>query len=108
MKSSPNYKRIYTDLICKEFPEEKQLLEFIKQKELTAIDIIKIDNKLCDLRKLGIVNDSQKHKAYDKSTILQILYYQEKNNLNNTQTATHFRVSRNSIAKWKKLFYKRS
>ena len=52
----------------------------------------------------GIINNSQKFRSYKKSDILNILDYQKENGLNNSQLANHFRLSRNTVSKWKKLF----
>ena len=48
--------------------------------------------------------ENQKHRSYSKSDILKILDYQKKNNLNNSQLANHFSLSRNTVAKWKRMF----
>ena len=48
--------------------------------------------------------NSGKHRSYCKTTILKILDYQISHALNNTQLAQHFDVSRNTIAKWRRLF----
>ncbi|HUH25918.1 MAG TPA: helix-turn-helix domain-containing protein [Flavobacterium sp.] len=47
---------------------------------------------------------NQKYRSYDKATIIEILNYQKKNGLNNTQLANHFKLSRNTVAKWERLF----
>ena len=36
-----------------------------------------------------------------------MLKYQEKHHLNNSQLALYYKISRNSVAKWKKLFLKK-
>ena len=41
---------------------------------------------------------------HHKTTILEILQYQKNNNLNNNQLADHFKLSRNTITKWKKIY----
>lgn len=47
---------------------------------------------------------NQKYRSYDKATIIEILNYQKKNSLNNTQLSNHFKLSRNTVTKWKTLF----
>lgn len=101
MTPNPDYKKIYTDLLIKKHPNKLSSCSLLLQKEvLTILDILRL-NKI-------IWGDEgqfdQKHKAYKKSTILEILEYQRKNGLNNTETANYFKLSRNTVAKWKKYF----
>ena len=49
-------------------------------------------------------SESQKFKSYDRQTIFEILDYQKKYKLNNSQLARHFKLSRNTITKWKRIF----
>lgn len=99
--SKPNYRNIYFDYIQKNTPEKIGLYEFFfRKKEITSLDVIKI-NKLL-FPKPSLLNDN-KYKSYDKKTIYEILDYQIKNNLNNTQLSLHFNISRNTIAAWKKM-----
>ncbi len=51
-----------------------------------------------------LFSTNQRLKSYDRSAILQMLEYQKKHGLNNIQLAKHFKISRNSVAKWKKMF----
>lgn len=43
------------------------------------------------------------HKKEECQTILE-KDYQKNNNLNSSQLANHFKLSRNTMAKWKKMF----
>lgn len=96
----PDYKRIYSDMIDEKFPEKRKDLQYFFDKEnWTSLDIIRLEKKLFPQYKL-----SAEHRSYDKSTILEILEYQKKHQYNNSQLAAHFKVSRNTIAKWKKIF----
>lgn len=49
-------------------------------------------------------NINKKHRSYSKSDIIKILNHQKKNQLNNSQLARHFGLSRNTVTKWKRLF----
>lgn len=104
--TAPNYKKIYTDLICKKYAQNKEeLLPLLKKTKLTSLDIINIDNKLCSIAKLNYnICEDQKFRSYDKSAILQILDYQKKHNFNNTSIAKKYNLSRNTVSKWKKIF----
>lgn len=104
-KLTPNYKLIYSDILNEKFPEKKVLCKTLLAKEnLSVLEIIKL-NKI-------IFNDSNKmtnkfnqsQRSYQKSDILKILDYQKKHHLNNTTLSNHFKISRNTIARWKKMF----
>ncbi|GEN74051.1 helix-turn-helix domain-containing protein [Chryseobacterium lathyri] len=103
----PNFKKIYKDLISKKHPDKLLKCEIILSKEIIcALDIIRLEHIIFgQLRKEDLIFN-QKHKSYDKETINEILSYQEKYKLNNTQIASYFKLSRNTISKWKK--YNRS
>lgn len=101
-KSSPNYKQIFKDILDRKYPEKRNVCENILNKTtLSIVDVIEINVKIFGK---GIINNSQKFRSYKKSDILNILDYQKENGLNNSQLANHFRLSRNTVAKWKKLF----
>ncbi|MEG1312742.1 MAG: helix-turn-helix domain-containing protein [Bacilli bacterium] len=101
---SPNYKKIYTDLLNKKFPEKiSECTNILSKKELNFIDIIKLNNKIfSDSPYHSPIN--QKLRSYDKKTIITILAYQKNKKLNNSQLANHFGLSRNTVTKWKKIF----
>jgi hypothetical protein len=105
MKNTPDYKKIFNDIINIKFPEKKEICSHLLDKSnLTVLDII-------DLNELLFRNSSkensvfnQKHRSYNETVIYQILEYQKKNRLNNSQLAGHFKLSRNTVTKWKSLF----
>lgn len=102
-KLSPDYKRIYSDIIRKKFPEKMLLCnQILNKKKLSVMDVIELNSKIFSATDNETLIFNQTHKAYDKASILQILDYQKKNRLNNQQLANHFKLSRNTITKWKK------
>ncbi|MBB6329144.1 hypothetical protein HNP24_000094 [Chryseobacterium sediminis] len=104
-KSQPNYKQIYRDIILKKYPEKMNTCQLILEKtNFSMLDVININNMIFGTNNKDILINNQKFKSYDESTVLYILDYQRKNRLNNSQVANHFKLSRNSIAKWKKYF----
>ncbi|AZA47448.1 helix-turn-helix domain-containing protein [Chryseobacterium carnipullorum] len=106
-KSGPDYKKIYTDIILKKHPGKYALCSSILQKKvLSVLDVIKLNQLIFSFEDLETSLFNQKHKSYDKDTILEILDYQKKNGYTNKQVADEFRLSRNSVAKWKKIFSK--
>lgn len=103
---SPNYKQIYLDIIAEKYPE-KMYNSKINEKVnnlVTILDIISLNDLIFEKRNLNIENRNQKLRSYDKKSILAILDYQKKNSLNNSQLSKHYKLSRNSINKWKKIF----
>jgi hypothetical protein len=100
----PDYKRIYSDLIAERFPDKIECTAILNKKRLTELDIIKLNALLFNDNNRETIIFNQMHRSYNKKTIIEILDYQKKNNLNNVQLANHFRLSRNTVAKWRKLF----
>ena len=103
-ESQINYNKIFSDILDQKFPQKKEECLTLLQKEtLSAIDIIELNQKIFGLKKENEVINQQ-HRSYNKSDILQILDYQKKHKLNNSQLANHFKLSRNTVSKWRKIF----
>lgn len=103
----PNYSKIFEDIIAKKCPERLQEFKhYLTKENLSIIEVIEINNKIFGLTDKATVSFNQKHKSYDNETILQILAYQKKEKLNNIQLANHFNLSRNTVARWQKLYIK--
>lgn len=102
--AQPDYKRIYQDIISIKHPEKKEICKQILSKpKLTVLDVIKLNNLI-----FGVVNkesllSNQKHRSYDEFSISKILNFQREYGYSNTQIANHFKLSRNTIASWKKV-----
>jgi len=100
----PDYKRIYTDIINKKNPEKsEECRNLLVKKELSVMDILELNKKIFGEEDKTKKTNNHRFRSYQKSDILQILDYQRKNNLNNIQLANHFKTSRNTIAKWRKI-----
>ncbi|WP_394674440.1 helix-turn-helix domain-containing protein [uncultured Chryseobacterium sp.] len=105
MNAKPDYKKICMDMIAMKYPEkacECQTI-FIK-KVINIMDVIKLDRIISGVQNRTDSHFNQKLKSYDPKTFLEILEYQKKNGLNNSQLAQHFKLSRNTVTKWKKMF----
>ncbi|GEN76383.1 helix-turn-helix domain-containing protein [Chryseobacterium hagamense] len=103
---TPDYRKIYQDMIRMKYPEKAKLCSSIlKKKNIDLLDIMRLNAIITGKSDKQKLQDNQKLKSYDRNTILKILNYQQKHHLNNTQTADHFRLSRNTVAKWKKFFF---
>lgn len=103
-KLTPDYKTLYKDILLKKCP--KKLIDCekkLKKETLSVMDIIEINRKIfgTDADSISV---NQRHCSYSKSDILKILDYQKKHKLNNSQLAAHFKLSRNTVAKWRKMF----
>lgn len=103
--NKPNYHKIYSDIIYHKYPQKKLICQSIlEKKELFVLDILKLNHLIFGMSSRENVIFNQRHRSYSMSDILEILDYQKKNNLNNSQLANHFKLSRNTITKWKKHF----
>lgn len=104
-KAMPNYKRIYIDIIEKMHPDKEKLCKSLLNKtNLSILDIISLNDIIFENKDKETLIFNQMHRSYDENAILDILEYQRKNKLNNTQLANHFKLSRNTVTKWKKHF----
>lgn len=104
-KSTPNYHQIYNDIINKKYPSRKEECRFLLNKEnLSVLDIIELNSRIFGISDQRTEAFNQSHRSYNKSSILMMLDYQKKNKLTNSQLAKHFKLSRNTVTKWKRLF----
>ncbi|MBB4807706.1 DNA-binding transcriptional regulator YiaG [Chryseobacterium defluvii] len=102
----PNYKEIFLDILKIKFPEKKKkILPLINKEKFSAEEILSINNQLYGETDKDKSLLNNKLHSYRESDILRMLDYQKKNNLNNTELANHFNLSRNTVAKWKKVFF---
>ncbi|MBB4805551.1 hypothetical protein HNP38_000823 [Chryseobacterium defluvii] len=91
----PNYQKIYEDLLrSKGLEGTKEVPRFEK-----STDIIRFDNLISDKNNEGADKENQRFRAYDEESVLEILTYQKKYRLNNSELARIFRLSRNTIAR---------
>jgi DNA-binding protein Fis len=102
---SPNYNKIYSDLIERKFPERRIELNSLLSKEInTSLKFIEIHRSIFTHERKEIYAFNQKLHSYDQISIRKIIEYQKMNKLNNTQTSKLFGISRNTLAKWKSQF----
>ncbi|OCK52955.1 hypothetical protein BA768_09970 [Chryseobacterium sp. CBo1] len=102
---TPNYHNIFKDMINKNYPNLKINCEIILQKEiLSVLDVIALNKILSGNLNDDLRNKDQKYRAYNECAIIEILQYGQKHKFNNTHLAKHFNLSRNTVAKWKKIF----
>ena len=105
IRTQPNYRLIYNDLINTKHPnKQKECSTILGKKEISMLDVIKLNTIIFGIKDRETYMLNQKHRSYDQKTVIEILNYQRKNELNNTEVANHFNLSRNTVAKWKKHF----
>lgn len=103
--TSPDYKAIYKDILYQKFPDKiEDCLPLLDKKDLSTLDILALNQKIFGSLDKERTKINSKHLSYNKSDILHMLEYQKNNKLNNTQLANHFKLSRNTVTKWKKIF----
>ncbi|MCY1662908.1 MULTISPECIES: helix-turn-helix domain-containing protein [Chryseobacterium] len=104
----PAFKKIYQDMIEMKYPKQKneKCMSILQKKRLSVLDIIELNKLIIGYNNEEVNSFNQKHRSYDVDTILEILRYQRENNLNNTQLANYFKLSRNTVSKWKKYYFK--
>ncbi len=103
---TPDYKQIYKDIIRQKYPTKLNDPEILNRlnKLDTALDVIEFNDFLFRTTSKETKSENQKLRSYDKATVLKILKYQENYSLNNSEVARHFKMSRNTIALWKKRY----
>lgn len=105
MENAPNYKKIYTDILDKKHPSKISVCQrILSKKKLLTSDIIALNTIIFGHQDKETMVFNQRHRSYCEDTIKEILLYQKKHNLNNTQIALQLKLSRNTIAKWKKTY----
>lgn len=98
--TQPYYKKIYTDILTMKFPEKiDECNSILSKEELGILDIIQLNQRIFGSEEIS--SENQRLRSYDDETVIQILEYQKKYRLNNTQLSNHYKLSRNTITKWK-------
>jgi len=104
-KLGPNYKQIYLDILSQKYPHKKDVCEkLLEKKRLSAMDVIELNEKIFGIGNQQSKEFNQSQRSYSRSDIFHILDYQKKHKLSNIQLAIHFKLSRNTVTKWKKIF----
>lgn len=98
---TPDFRQIYKDILTRKYPEKYETCEgVLLKKNIFTLDILKINALIFGISE----KNSQKYRSYKESDILYMLEYQKKNKLNNGQLADYFKLSRNTVTKWKKIY----
>ena len=108
-----DYKRLYLDYIdandTLSNPVKKDLKSIIEGQQnddLSYRVLMQINTVIRE--NVNTVRENmvgyKQYNAYDKEFIRYVLSYQKRNNLTNKDISLKFRMSRNTVAKWKRLF----
>jgi response regulator of citrate/malate metabolism len=101
----PNYTKIYEDMLKQDYPDklkDPKILTLLKKLNTTE-DILKFNDKLFEQSRESQQNN-QKLKTYDKKTMLKLLQYQKKHEFSTSYMSRKYKISRTTLAKWKKMF----
>ncbi|MFS4432237.1 helix-turn-helix domain-containing protein [Chryseobacterium sp. S90] len=77
---------------------------FLEKDRLMSYDVLKLSGIITGKDDHEAISFNARHKSYDSNTILRILDHQKKYKCSNLQLANYFRLSRNTVTKWKKMF----
>jgi len=99
MKKEPNYYRIFEDLIRDKFPDKARDLITAMPTTINSLDVIELNERIFKKANKAY---NQRLKSYDANSVKTMLEYQQEYGLNNSEMADLFRLSRNTITKWKR------
>lgn len=103
--TSPDYKKIFKDMIKMKYPhKEQECKNLLNKKELSSLDILSLNEKIFGTEDKETQIFNQSHRSYNKGAVIEILQFQKKNKMNNSELARDLKMSRNTITKWKKIF----
>ncbi|SFN63351.1 hypothetical protein SAMN05421594_3561 [Chryseobacterium oleae] len=102
----PDFKLIYTDIISEKFPDKinNPMIRNKLNALHTTSEILKFNALIFGQPTYSVECKNQRLRSYDEYSIRGILNYQKKNRLTNTETANHFKTSRNTIARWRSVY----
>lgn len=101
----PNYFKIYQDMLKQEQPEKLQdpKIQSLLKNLKTTEDVLNF-NELVFKQSKESLRNNQKLKTYDKKTMLKLLQYQKKHGFSTSFMSKKYKISRTTLAKWKKTF----
>jgi len=84
INKEPDFQKIYSVIIkTYHLDKENQCSMYLDRKQWAALDVITVNNIIFGQKSSKeSFAFNQKHRTYDEKTIIQILQYQKKNNLN--------------------------
>lgn len=82
-----------------EDPKIQKLLNGLRTTE----EILNFNDLIFEQSKESL-KSNQQLKTYDKKTILKLLQYQKKHDFSTSYMSRQYKISRTTIAKWRKMF----
>jgi DNA-binding XRE family transcriptional regulator len=104
LKSTPNYKEIFKDMIAKKISKEGVSIDSFEFDKLKgSLDLIDIQDKILDTNSANCSKkDNKRLRTYNQKDIVKILKYKQKNNLSTSEVARKFNISRPTIFNWER------
>ncbi|CAM3840251.1 transposase [Flavobacterium branchiophilum] len=100
----PNYYQLYSDMFDEKIISNlKKDLSFLKKENVSNLDIINFDQEI-NLHSKSHNFENQKLRSYDENSITKVLSYQKEYALTDYQTSLHFKISRNTLRKWRNYY----
>lgn len=99
-ETTPNYSKLYMDIASYyDITLQPQMVHKINNINKT-VDVLQINKAIFESSyfSLGQAN------AYQMADVMHILTYKRKNKLNLSQTANHFKMSRNTLTRWERVY----
>lgn len=104
IENKPDFGKIFREMAKRKNLPKSEQKRIAEQKEWNSLDVIETNEKLFARRNKENLKFNQQHRAYDESSIKELLEYQQKHKLNNTEMMSLFKISRNTIVRWKRIF----
>ncbi len=101
--NAPNYKQIYKELLKKYgIKVDTDIQKILRKKQLNSLDVIFLNQKIVKKQQLCDKSRNAQLRSYDKESIDYILNYLELHKMTIADVAKKFKISRNTIGRWKK------
>ncbi|WP_415325724.1 helix-turn-helix domain-containing protein [Chryseobacterium sp. MMS23-Vi53] len=97
--------KIYQDMLKQEHPDKLQdpKIQSLLKNLKTTEDVLNFNELVFKHTKESLRNN-QKLKTYDKKTMLKLLQYQKKHGFSTSFMSKKYKISRTTLAKWRKTF----
>lgn len=104
----PDFAKIFKEMAQKNEISVLKYQRILEQKNWDSLDVIEANDLLFTSQTKENIKFNKRHKAYDENSIKRLLEYQRQNELNNSEMTRLFGISRNTLARWHKIFAEKS
>lgn len=98
--NKPNYAKLYLDMAAYYNIALSTDLQLAISKMVNTVDVLRVNKTIFQSSAYSL----QQGNAYQEADVLQILKFKREYKLSNSATALHFKMSRNTISRWEKLY----